>query len=414
MNSEFIGSVMLGTFVNTFAIIVGSLIGLIFSRFIPTKITNTLIHGVAFAVMLIGLKMAWKEDNFIILICSLAIGGVMGELIRIEDRINGFGKWLGERFSKPGSSISKGFVTTTLLYCVGSMALVGSLESGLTGNHDTLFAKSVLDGLGSIIFSASLGIGVLFSNEDSTVMKRTVRFVPSSRRSWNFCLTIWFSIYTIRPARLGNCIRPGTMIDRNTVPDCRSHSCENFLTYGFELRSLKTTCPALGGGLRKRSVYGWKQDMKERQESINRLTSAFERLVNVLSTGKKRARDYGTGELIFTAEAHHISIIGRNPGITAREIVQKMGITKGAVSQVLRKLEEKDYIIKYPKPDNLREFCLNLTKKGQMAFKAHESNDQKLVESLSKHLESLNPEQIEKVADMVSELSDYLKNSETI
>ena len=125
-------------------------------------------HGYAdpwrgFAVMLIGLKMAWKEDNFIILICSLAFGGVIGELIRIEDRINGLGKWLEERFSRSGRSISKGFVTTTLLFCVGSMALVGSLESGLTGNHDTLFAKSVLDGLGSIIFSASLGIGVLFS-----------------------------------------------------------------------------------------------------------------------------------------------------------------------------------------------------------------------------------------------------------
>jgi len=154
---------MLGTYVNTFAIIVGSLIGLAFSRFIPTKITNTLIHGVAFAVMLIGLKMAWKEDNFIILICSLAFGGVIGELIRIDDRINGLGTWLSAKFSRPGSGISKGFVTTTLLYCVGSMALVGSLESGLTGNHDILFAKSVLDGLGSIIFSASLGIGVLFS-----------------------------------------------------------------------------------------------------------------------------------------------------------------------------------------------------------------------------------------------------------
>ncbi len=154
---------MLGTFVNTFAIVVGSLIGLAFSRFIPTKTTDTLIHGVAFAVMLIGLKMAWKEDNFIVLICSLAFGGLIGELIRIEDRINGLGKWLEQRFSGSGKSISKGFIATTLLYCVGSMALVGSLESGLTGNHDTLFAKSVLDGLGSIIFSASLGIGVLFS-----------------------------------------------------------------------------------------------------------------------------------------------------------------------------------------------------------------------------------------------------------
>jgi uncharacterized membrane protein YqgA involved in biofilm formation len=154
---------MLGTFVNTFAIVIGSLIGLAFSRFIPTKTSDTLIHGVALAVMLIGLKMAWKEDNFIILICSPAFGGVIGELIRIEERINGVGKWLENRFSRSRNSLSRGFITTTLLYCVGSMAIVGSLESGLTGNHDTLFAKSVLDGLGSILFAASLGIGVLFS-----------------------------------------------------------------------------------------------------------------------------------------------------------------------------------------------------------------------------------------------------------
>ena len=154
---------MLGTFVNTLAIVVGSLIGLASSRFIPKKITNTLIHGAALAVLLIGLKMAWQDNNFIILLCSLVFGGVIGELIRIEDRINGLGQWLEDRSSRSGGSISKGFVTTTLLYCVGSMAIVGSLQSGLTGNHDTLFAKSVLDGLGSIIFSASLGIGVLFS-----------------------------------------------------------------------------------------------------------------------------------------------------------------------------------------------------------------------------------------------------------
>lgn len=154
---------MLGTFVNTAAIIAGSLVGLTFGRFIPKKNTDTLIHALSFAVILIGLKMAWKTDNFIIVICSLAFGSLIGELIRIEDRVNNFGKWLEERFSKFGGNISKGFVTTSLLFCVGSMAIVGSLESGLTGNHDTLFAKSALDGLGSIIFSASLGIGVLFS-----------------------------------------------------------------------------------------------------------------------------------------------------------------------------------------------------------------------------------------------------------
>ena len=154
---------MLGTIVNTMAIIAGSLVGLVFSRFIPTKMTDTLVHAVAFAVILIGLKMAWKTDAFIIVICSLSFGTIIGELIGIEDRVNYLGNWLEKRFAKTGSSISKGFVTTSLLYCVGSMAIVGALESGLTGNHDTLFAKSVLDGLGSIIFAASMGIGVLFS-----------------------------------------------------------------------------------------------------------------------------------------------------------------------------------------------------------------------------------------------------------
>ena len=135
---------MLGTIANTMAIIGGSLVGLIFSRFIPTKITDTLIHAVAFAVILIGLKMAWKTDAFIIVICSLSFGTILGELIKIEDRVNNLGNWLAGRFAKTGSNISKGFVTTSLLYCVGSMAIVGALESGLTGNHDTLFAKSVL------------------------------------------------------------------------------------------------------------------------------------------------------------------------------------------------------------------------------------------------------------------------------
>jgi uncharacterized membrane protein YqgA involved in biofilm formation len=145
------------------AIIAGSLVGLAFSRFIPKKNTDTLIHAAALAVILIGLKMAWKTDEFIIVICSLTFGSVIGEVIEIEGSMNRLGKWLEKRFSKSQGNISKGFVTTSLLYCVGSLAIVGSLESGLTGNHDTLFAKSVLDGLASIIFSASLGLGVLFS-----------------------------------------------------------------------------------------------------------------------------------------------------------------------------------------------------------------------------------------------------------
>ena len=165
---------MLGTIVNTAAIIAGSLVGLAFTRFIPQKNADTLIYGVAFVVILIGLKMAWKTDAFIMLFCTMALGSLIGELIRIEDRINGLGKWLEGKFSMSGGRLAKGFGTTSLLYCVGSLAIVGSLESGLSGNHEILFAKSVLDGLGSIIFAASLGIGVLFSAAPVFIYQGTI------------------------------------------------------------------------------------------------------------------------------------------------------------------------------------------------------------------------------------------------
>jgi uncharacterized membrane protein YqgA involved in biofilm formation len=134
---------MLGTIANTLAIIAGSVVGLTFRRIIAGKKSDTLLHAIALVVILIGLKGAWKTDNFLMLLGCMAVGTFLGALIGIEERLDG--------------------VTTTLLYCVGSMAIVGSLESGLAGNHDILFAKSVLDGLASIVFSAMLGIGVIFS-----------------------------------------------------------------------------------------------------------------------------------------------------------------------------------------------------------------------------------------------------------
>jgi hypothetical protein len=134
-----------------------------FRRFIPQRHSDTLLHAVAFAVILMGLKLDWKGDDFVLLICSLAFGSGLGAWIGIEDRMNRFGKTLESRFSTSEGGFSRAFVFTSLLYCVGSLAVVGSLESGLSGNHDTLFAKSVLDGMGSILFAATMGVGVLFS-----------------------------------------------------------------------------------------------------------------------------------------------------------------------------------------------------------------------------------------------------------
>ncbi|OQX11419.1 MAG: hypothetical protein BWK80_44720 [Desulfobacteraceae bacterium IS3] len=154
---------MFGTVVNTIAIIAGSMIGMILKGGIPRHYSETVMQGIGLAVLLIGVKGALKSDDLLLIIFSLAIGSVVGEMLNIEERLENLGKWLESKLSKAGDGFSKGFVTASLLFCVGSMAIVGSLESGMTGNHQTLFAKSVLDGVSSIVFASSLGIGVLFS-----------------------------------------------------------------------------------------------------------------------------------------------------------------------------------------------------------------------------------------------------------
>jgi len=154
---------MLGTLVNTAAIIAGAFIGLLFKGGVPESYNRTIMKSIALAVLLIGLLNAFKTENILLLIFSLTIGSLLGEVCRIEDGLESLGNWLESKFSKSGGQISQGFVSSSLLFCVGAMAIVGSLESGLTGNHQTLFAKSVLDGISSIIFASSMGIGVLFS-----------------------------------------------------------------------------------------------------------------------------------------------------------------------------------------------------------------------------------------------------------
>ncbi|MBU1341868.1 MAG: DUF554 domain-containing protein [Proteobacteria bacterium] len=154
---------MLGTIVNCLTIIAGSLIGIGFRNGIPEKYNQTVMQAIGLSVLLIGIKSALGCNDLLIIIISLAIGSLMGEWIGIENYLERLGNYLETKFSKTSSSFSAGFVTASLMYCVGSMAIVGSLESGLTGNHATLFAKAALDGIVGIILSSSLGIGVLFS-----------------------------------------------------------------------------------------------------------------------------------------------------------------------------------------------------------------------------------------------------------
>lgn len=159
---------MLGTIVNALAIVAGSIMELLFSRGIPEHYKVTVQNGVGLSVVLIGVKSALVADNLLVVIISIVIGSICGELARIENRLEQLGTYLetkvaGRNGDNGESSFAKGFVTASLVFCVGSMAIVGSLESGLTGNHQTLFAKSVLDGVTSIIFASTMGLGVAFS-----------------------------------------------------------------------------------------------------------------------------------------------------------------------------------------------------------------------------------------------------------
>ncbi|MBW1866395.1 MAG: DUF554 domain-containing protein [Deltaproteobacteria bacterium] len=174
---------MLGTVVNAIAIIFGSLIGLVFKGGIPAKYSETVMQSMGLAVILIGVMAAIQTDDLLLVIISLAVGSVIGEFAAIEDRLQAMGRWFEKKLSRSGNDISRGFVTATLLFCVGSMAVVGSLESGLTGNHQTLFAKALIDGISSIIFSASLGIGVILSALSVFIYQGTLTLSASFMKS---------------------------------------------------------------------------------------------------------------------------------------------------------------------------------------------------------------------------------------
>jgi uncharacterized membrane protein YqgA involved in biofilm formation len=157
---------MLGTIVNALAIVAGSLLGLLFSKGIADNYKDIILSGVGLSVMLIGVKSALVSNDLMVVIFSVILGALLGEGLNIEKKLEMFGKFLESKVSAKSNdskSFARGFVTASLVFCVGSMAIVGSLESGLTGNHQTLFAKSVLDGVTSVIFASTMGLGVMFS-----------------------------------------------------------------------------------------------------------------------------------------------------------------------------------------------------------------------------------------------------------
>lgn len=154
---------MLGTIVNAAIIIIGTLLGNSLKGRFSENIKNTVMHGLSLTVMLIGLSMAIKTDNMLIVTLSMVLGGILGEVLKIEDGLNKFGAGLQTRFSGDDDNFTRAFVSASLIYCVGAMAILGSIQSGLEGKHSILFVKSIIDGVSSVVFSSSMGIGVAFA-----------------------------------------------------------------------------------------------------------------------------------------------------------------------------------------------------------------------------------------------------------
>lgn len=153
---------MTGNIVNTLAIILGGLLGLVFKSRISERFSNIMVDALSISVMVYGISQGITTTNPLVLFSSIAAGSLIGEIIDIEKKLNDLGNYFQSRM-KNATGVTQGFVTASLLFCVGAMAIMGGLQGGLQGKHDILIAKAFLDGIMSIIFASALGVGVLLS-----------------------------------------------------------------------------------------------------------------------------------------------------------------------------------------------------------------------------------------------------------
>ena len=154
---------MIGTLINVGAVLIGGLLGLIIHKRMPDKITKLVFQAIGLFTLFLGFHMASKTENFLIMIFSLVIGSILGEWINIESGINRFSDWLKKKSGSSNAKFSEGFLSSFLLFCMGSMTILGAIEEGLGGDPNLLLAKSVLDGFSAIALAAAMGIGVIFS-----------------------------------------------------------------------------------------------------------------------------------------------------------------------------------------------------------------------------------------------------------
>lgn len=167
-----------GAFVNFILVLIGSSIGMLLKRGIPEKIQKTLVSAVALCVLYIGITGLFEDNiNALIIIISMALGAVIGQALDLDRLVNSLAQKIENKVKKEGSQsgkIAEGFVSATLLFCVGAMTVVGSIDSGVSGDNTTLYSKSVIDLISSAVLASSLGFGVMLSSLGVLVIEGTL------------------------------------------------------------------------------------------------------------------------------------------------------------------------------------------------------------------------------------------------
>ena len=152
-----------GTIFNSIAVIIGSTAGLLIGKFIPERTQGTIFNCLGLFTLYVGINMTMNTKHSIAVLLSLVLGTVTGELLGIEDRLNSLGDIIKSKLHASDSGFTQGFVNATVLFCVGSMAIIGAIEDGLRHNPDILMTKGVMDGIASAMLAGSMGFGVIFS-----------------------------------------------------------------------------------------------------------------------------------------------------------------------------------------------------------------------------------------------------------
>lgn len=192
----------LGTIINVAAVIAGGIAGTFIKNGLSARFKNIIMQAIGLSVLMIGISGTLQglftvvdggkldRQYIMTMIFSLVIGSIAGEWINIEDKLEKLGQWFQRKLIKGESNFAQGFVTTSLIYCVGAMAIVGSLEDGITGDTSTLFAKSILDGVSAIVFAATMGIGVAFSSLSILVYQGGITLLAGILKPWLNDITI--------------------------------------------------------------------------------------------------------------------------------------------------------------------------------------------------------------------------------